>query len=442
MRVAYRDTIAGSHIWDYAGITWIEANPQHGLQFLILGLLPALWMPLKIRQPSDLAAMIIYLAVYLPIITLLPFVSDAPYESQLLLSFASLAGVSFLVIPGVISYKPNSIALPKPLFWIFIGLIYLCAWILLAQSGRLAISNLSLSNVYEGRLALREIRTDFGAIYHYGIANTMYVFGPFLVAYGLVKRNWLLIGLSLIILMGAFAATTFKSAYFGFFGVLGVYIVLRRFPNRPFVFLSLAFLSVVLIGIGYDWWAFRGDEIDQWKAAPWISWSLFFRIFGNSAFLNAAYFDFFLENEKIAYTQSFMRNFLEPRYDRSIPRLIGELYTNNPENNVNVNLLTDAYANISYWGIVAVFFIFSLYLAAFNMFSRDKSLLAASLLLLIPTLGLTNLGLHTAMLSAGLFVALLMIAILPKDKVGAYEQTEGGIDDQQSMLTHERQASS
>jgi len=414
MRIAYRDVIVASQFWDYFNINWYDPAVWHSQIFLVMGALPALWMPQRIRQPSDLAAIIIFVVIYMPIIVLLPHVSQAPTQAQLIFAMFSTAGVTLISLVGTLPAIKLNCALPPNIFWLLIGLVYVGAWLLLIQSGRLSFSAFDqLIDIYQDRLALREVRDDFSALYHYGIANTMFVLGPFLVAYGCVKRKWLPIALSFLVVMGAFAATTFKSAYLAFFGVVGIFWVMKLAPRSTLAIVLVAFLAMTAGGAAIDYWRVGPEDYLAWSDIPRLTWTFFFRHLGNSALLNAGYFEALLDNEKLLYPQRFMSGVLEPRYDTAIARLIGEAWTGKLENNANVNFLSDAFANLSFAGVIVICLMLSAFLYVYNCLAWSKNLNISSLLLLIPILSLSNIGLHTAMLSTGLLISMLLVAGLP-----------------------------
>ncbi|MBO6639967.1 MAG: hypothetical protein JJ942_17955 [Roseitalea sp.] len=417
LQVVYRDIILASGVYNYIGLHWRGIGLTISAAFLFLGVLPALWLPLQANKPSQMMALLLHLLVVIPIAALMPNLSYSPLASQFLFVACVVLGLG--MISSVGSLPPLSLRPPRlsrPLFRLLMATILFAALIVLSSGASINIG-LSLFEVYAAREAFLAQADNLGRVFLYTQSAIIYAFGPFLVAIGLVSRNPLALLAGVVLLAVVFFATSFRMAYFAVFAVIGLWLLIRMFPRRTYAGMLLAFIGLVAVCALADLFLIS-------SVVPYASWVVIFRLFGNAGFLSAGYFDFFFDNEKIIYTQSILAPFFEPRYEVPVPKLIGEFWTDNPENHANANLWADAYANLGYHGILLISLILSLVLWIFDSLARSTSNAVGVLLIVMPSFALSNIGLHTAILSGGVLFALLLLMLVPP-RFGEAGRTSG-----------------
>jgi len=416
LQLVYRDIILASGVYNYIGLHWRGIGSAFSVVFLVLGALPVLWLPLRIEKPSQMMALLLHVLVVIPIAALMPNLSFTPLASQFLFVTCVVVGLS--IVGSVSSWPTLSLRPPRFSRQMFILLVaaILAAAVFILSSGAPINFGLSLFEVYAAREAFLAQVDSLGRLFLYTQSAMIYAFGPFLIAIGLVYRNLFALVAGVVLLAMVFFVTSFRMAYFAVFAVIGLWLLVRLFPRRTYTGMLLAFIGLLAVCALADVFLISSD-------VPYASWIVIFRLFGNAGFLSAGYFDFFFDSEKIIYTQSILAPFFEPRYEVAIPRLIGEFWTNNPENHANVNLWADAYANLGYHGVLLVSLILSIVLWVFDGLARSTSNAVGVLLVVMPSFALSNIGLHTAILSGGVLVALLLLMLVPPRFGNAYRAT-------------------
>src|SRR5258705_5274740 len=79
-RYIYSDVVGSAGLFDYMGVRVLPASPAQLNAFFILAILPAFWLAVHLRRPSDVVQLFLYYAVYVQAATLMPLVSYSTME--------------------------------------------------------------------------------------------------------------------------------------------------------------------------------------------------------------------------------------------------------------------------------------------------------------------------------------------------------------------------
>ena len=143
--------------------------------------------------------------------------------------------------------------------------------------------------------------------------------------------------------------------------------------------------------------------------------------------LETNYFDYFLDRTPDFFRASFLRHlgFQTPYPD--LDNIIGAVYYNQPDMNCNSGLLSDAVSNLGYLGIVCMPLVLSFVLVLLDKCSRglDPRIYLTTSLSIAMTLINTNL--FTALLTHGILMLMLLLAVTGRDCIPALtEESERG----------------
>lgn len=107
-------------------------------------------------------------------------------------------------------------------------------------------------------------------------------------------------------------------------------------------------------------------------------------------------------------------------HDSSLPKLMSTVYGSG-RGNFNANLWADGFGNFGLWGVVVVSLILGVVLTVANTLAEGRDIRACVLIFLGPSVALLNNALSTTLLSGGLAIAVLLIALLPRSSISLGE---------------------
>ena len=372
---------------------------------MLLALLPALWIPVGIRRPSQIIYSFLYFLVFIP--TLLVTAMTGVLPTLTLLKFgcvlvAMLAGLRFvyelplLRIPKLITTERN--------LWVAIAAMASLLYGFIFSQYGVYTEIPSLSDVYEQRAQFRNTVQGYGQYPFFWLAKAI---NPFLIAKGLIDRNpvWIAIGFGGQLVL--FAMSGLKSVLFSLVLLIGVMIALYNGGKYFTTLLGLGLTGV--IGI-----------------AAWVDWMLGFNV-GTSLFVRrlivvpgsntAHFFDFFSENPHAYLGHGAFESIVDYPYTTSPAFVIGNAYYAHVQGDLsmsaNANLWADGYANFGILGILLFTIALAGLLWLIDSLAKRSNLKIATLLLAYPAYMLANTKLQTSMLTHGVIVVILILYLIP-----------------------------
>jgi hypothetical protein len=405
--VAAFDAIYISEIsptYAYSGMA--DAGPAPGalLVAAAIAALPAAWLPLEAKRPSVPLLWALYLIGYVPGIVL-PLMLNGDLETVLPWQLALMAAMALAAL--MVRLPPVPIALPSlslPAFTaVLVGLSVLSSLYIAATFG--IRSPPSLADVYVTRDQFSSVESTsfFGG---YIVPWAAHVIQPMLFALGLARRR---IGLVLLALGGMvliYADTGFRTVLFSVVIVPLAYLAITH-ARRWFGLLAAAATPVIVLAA---------------VAAPVASTELLgltSRTFATPAQINWYYFDYFSDHQKYQLSHSFLGWLYDSPYSTGPPDLIGPLYFAPNSPHANASLWGDAFANFGFAGVAAFSVIFGVALLVADGLGRGRDLRVAGPMLAIMGLTLSNSALFTTILTQGLALAFLLVAVMPKGRIEA-----------------------
>jgi hypothetical protein len=146
--------------------------------------------------------------------------------------------------------------------------------------------------------------------------------------------------------------------------------------------------------------------------------------------LSFTYYDFFSQNELVYLSTSRLGFFIDYPYELSPPNLIGGVYFGAPTMHANTGITGDAFMNFGFLGLVLWGVILVIILKLVDACGRRVDLRLGVAAIAAPALSLNNSALLTNILTHGLWLALLLLYLLPKKKENDHflPQSEKGLN--------------
>lgn len=398
----YVNLISPAH--SYYGFTYYEGSNIHLWSIFIFALLPSIWLPLKIKRPSQVLYYIIYILIYVPS-CLVPYYIGISYYESIKISFFLFVGFALIfLIYKVPLIKTPSLQLYNIKYIYIILTITIVSYLLIQYYLGFNIKIISLLEVYELRDDFKVSRNRvvmLAVIWQANIVN------PLLMAYGLTKKKYLYFGLGLIGQLLIFLVTGFKSVFFSFVLVGAIYFCLTWKPKRFGYVVITGIISVILF-------ASITDYLTNTNLATTF---LVRRVIAMPGLMMGYYYEFFSNSEYALLGHSIFSSFIEYPYDLSPPLLMGSQYWNDPTTSANGNFLADGYANFGFLGILIFSVLLAIILWLYDSVSSGKNIKIAAIALGIPAFTLSNSALLITLNTHGMGLLIILIYLYPKIKL-------------------------
>ena len=400
---AYRSHF--SPLFAYNGLTDAAPGASAILVAVLLAALPAAWLPINARGPSTILLWALYLVGYVPSI-LVPVLMNGglrpalPFDAALLGSMAILA-----LIPRM---RPAPIAVPHLSLTVCTRLLaalgLVCLLYIIAAFG--VHSPPSLGNVYATRASFDTAVGDAaGAGYIVPWAGN--VINPTLMALGLARNRAAIMLLGIFGQLVIYSDTGYKSVLFAVALAPLVYVAVSR-TSRVFGLVASLGTTVTLVC------AVLGNSITGgWSIA------LANRTFATPGQVGYYYYDFFSFHQKEHLGHSFLRGFLHSPYADTPPYVIGDAYFPGFHTDANAHVWADAFANFGFGGVIAFTLVLGLVLWIADGLGRGRDARVAGPMFAIAGLSLASSALFTTLMTQGVGLACVLLALLPPGPIEA-----------------------
>ena len=399
-----------SPIYAYEGL--INAGPSTSTKLVVAAVaaLPAAWLPLAARRPSTLVLWALYLLGYVPTIVVPVFINGRlgaplPFDLALLGSMATLS--------LILRVRPPRVALPQlsiaTLTWLLTGLALLSLFYIAASYGVHAPP--SLASVYTTRASF-DIATAGTIGGGYIVPWAGNVINPTLIALGIARRRAALVILAALGELLIYADTGYKNVLFAIALAPVVYFMIARARRWFGLVASLGSALILVLA------APAGSITGNWSIA------LANRVFAIPGQIGYYYYQYFSLHQKDHLAHSFLRWFTHSSYSQALPKVVGSAYFPRSNPDANAHFWADAFANFGFAGIAAFTLVLGLVLWLGDGLGRRRDARVAGPMLVIAGLTLGSSGLFTTILTQGLWLALLLMALMPSGLIPPRAVTE------------------
>ena len=370
----------------------------------VLAMLPACWLPIKLRRPSQAVVWFLYVLVFVPS-CVIPFYS-IDVNRWLLFSRACLLFLALVLLEAM--YRLPKLRLPLPrawplAFWVSVGVISVAFYGYIVAAFGFDIRVLTLADVYLVRDEYKETIREAGRFVPYVVEWQANVINPLLIAQGLLGANPLLFGIGIAGQLFIFSITAYKSVLLSAVLVISLLVALEGGGKRFAAYVVWG--SVVLIGVPW--------LIDHILGAPLVSFLLGRRLAVVPGLLMGYYMDFFSTHSQTFLGESIFRSMTDYPYTLSVPNLIGYNYLRNVDTGANASLWADGYANFGAAGVLGMTVVLGVFFWVFDGVAEYRDRRMGVLLLGVPAFTLANSGLLTTLLTHGMGFALLVFYAMP-----------------------------
>ncbi len=373
--------------------------------------IPSVMLPQRVATLSDVALYVIYYIVILPC-SIIPYLQGRLENAEMAGISAALLLISFAVLTLVLRrpVQPFKAAFDTRQFFgfaIVAGQLSLIGYFFVRFGANINIAD--LDTMYEQRFAFADALG--GGINGYLLAMLSTVFNPLVLAYGLYRRNLIMIGSGMFGCIFAFATLAQRGEIITLLAVPLFYAMMlwgkgMAFRWMPFILAGLSFAGYVGFGL-----YLAGIPIVQELYA-----FIFLRTLLVSGTAYGVYAEFFSVYPVTYFSASWPgRLFLDyPYAPFSVGQVIGQFLagTNNAVEQWNFNanfVATDGIASLGLPGVPIAMALAALLLTIIRKFvdGKDRAFVVAAY---VPFLmSITNTSFLTSMISGG--GAILAVAI-------------------------------
>ena len=393
-------------IFAYSGLIDVGVDQAAYLVVTVLAALPAVWLPVRLERPSAVVIWFLYLFAYVPA-TVVPIRLLGPALTNVL-PLEVLLVIAFAILGLVGRLPPIPASIPAvPARWF--GLAFVIVGVL-AIPYLLLVFGVSappaLQDIYDRRATYQTVLNSSAGSGYVAtwLGNIVY---PFLLALGLARRR---LGLLLLGIAGQlliYSISGLKEMLLSVIFVPLLYATIRRGSANfgPLVAwggVAIIAVSVVAEGMGSD-----------------LALSLFLaRMIAIPGQLTAYYFDFFTSHDPYLLLHSVLHWFGSPPYALEPPFLIGRVYLHVVVD-ANANIWADSMANFGLVGVIPVTIALAIVLWILDSVAVDRDLAVIGSVLGLAGLVLANGPLLTSLLTAGVGLMILVIAVMPRGVIGS-----------------------
>jgi hypothetical protein len=391
-------------IWGYQGFH-DRAKLGHAAVGWALAAIPALWMPIKLKRPSQVAYWLLYLLVLAPSCLVPIYALDDQSTGPLLLA---LCLVVVFALAGLIYRIPllplRHVNIESYEFNVVLAILSITCYALMVSTFGFHFHYVSFEDTYSVRAQFSDTLGQAPSIVAYAIGWQAWVINPLVIAIGLRSRraSWILAG------------------------AVGQFIIYSITAFRSMLF-SACFLLYLL-------WTLRSAKVFGPRLA--LTWTGIFAGTGASLFfgyglmaealigvrmtalpglLTGYYYEFFSSHPQAHLGHSILKSLVDYPYAVEPPYLIGSIYFHNPTNDANANIWADAYANFGYAGILCFTLLLAILLWLYDSIAASsRDVQVAALALGLPAFALANGGLLTSLLTNGVGLVMLLVYLMPQ----------------------------
>ena len=391
--------------FSYAGMTFFMLPYWAWVVSILLSLLPLLWMPVHFTRPSDFASWFLYLFLIFPSNIIIPMVSNLSPSGSVKLLIA-LNG-SFILFEFVRRtrwlFAIHHIKSVEILFRVFLPIITITLSLVFFAYAKFKF-NFSFADIYVRRLEARNILSS-GSLAGYLESFLKSICIMIGIIYGLQKRKWVHITISIFAAFAIFSLSGEKWGLFSPLFFILIYFMSSR--NRRNLGLIMLVLIILLVGLSLVEGIVAKSKI--------LAFYFVRRMLVIPSQLTTYYWDFFSQNPFVMMKDSIIGWLIPVDANYLIPkaRLIGLEYFGNIEMNANANIWATAYADFGYYGMVITSILAALTLKVIDSLGARGKFVVASVCSASIGLIWAEGGFYTSFLSNGVFLIIIVLWLYP-----------------------------
>lgn len=396
--------------FEYAGYTYVAPDAESSVYMFLAATVTAWLLPSRINRPSGLVLWLLFVVAVAPSIFVPTYTGYLDHGQAMTsgLAIAACYSLAALITKRRAPVKPLRFNMRPSAFWTLIGLISISIYAVVAVTLGLRLQFVSLLDVYDVRDEYKAGLAGVSGIVGYLVSTQANVINPLIITRGIYSKRW---GLVLIGALGQailFSGTGFKTILFSL-PALVIFALVFRANLQP---------RAIWVLWGATLMAVTAAIIDSIQGG--LTWTSLFarRFLLTPGLLMSAYMAYYNENEFAYLSHSILAPWIPNEYQFAPARMIGMWITGSPASAYNANIFADGYANFGYAGMVGAALILAAYLRIVDRAAHGLPVAVSGLVLVMPAIALSNTSVLTAMFSHGLAVAVLVLALAPREGWG------------------------
>jgi O-antigen polymerase len=397
----------------FYGFEYYDVPRKYLVLAWICSVLPASWMPLKIKRPTQLAYWVLYLTVVIPSMFIPLFVQlNEPAKlwrltATFFIAFA-VTGVSYLCPLHRLRRRPPH----GSNFWRGFAMLSAACFLIVVVAFWGKIRLVSFADIYDLRDAAAGMggsTLNYALMWLYGAIN------PFLIAWGLYYKRAMMFAIGASGQLLIYCTLGTKASLLSIAFILGIYC-LYQIESIPFG-LKLTWSVVALFTMLCLAYAYLGGDGELLALLLFL---VFFRSFGLAGLLTAQYYNFFQSNPHTLYSHIKIINlFVRYPFHYPLGTEIGYYYYNPLVDTTAHFWATDGIAAAGLPGVLVASVFCALVFWLIDSAAQGHDSKFAALAIFFATYNLANLSLFTTLLSGGLGLLIVFLRFAPP-------QTRGG----------------
>lgn len=263
--------------------------------------------------------------------------------------------------------------------------------------------NILSETLYQGREDLTQKMGSVG-ILRYFFSNFQNVFLPFLLAFGLINKNKIIILLSILFFIYVFLNTTFKSVLLTPILIIGIFII-NQFSKTPLPILMIKNAYKIVLALCI---------FDYFLLFPFLNAVLVRRIFFLPVLISEKYHIYFEENGFTYFSDlPFLELLFVNPFSQSIPATIGTYFIYN-EGYMNAGFLADSFTKMGFFSVVLYLISLKLLVSFSDSNKNFKDEFIIFSIIIAPLIALANSSLTTTLFSHGLLLSFFVSSQIKK----------------------------
>ena len=404
-------------LFGYLGYGYAPAPWQATFAVVALTTATALTLPRRLERGSHVVLWTIFVVCVAP--TMLMSISTGYLELVEAVTLSAAVGAAFGAVAATTPRGPSAasdgdsgqdeIRVGTIRFdratttWVVCGAYSLVTYAIMAATVGIRFRFVALDDIYDVRADYAsEVGT--GGMLGYLLTGQAYVVNPLILARGLYQRRPFSVLLAFAGQFLLYSSTGFKAVLFSFVAVLGMALLFRRRSAPRASRFLLAPLGIMIVSA-------IADELQGG-----ITWTSVFtrRFMLTPGLLSSVYVEYFTTHPVAGYGYSFLRWWVDYPYDLPPPRRISDFLVPGTTGYANANLFADGFANFGWIGIAVAAVALMVWTRFLDRAARGLPMRVTAMAVVMPSIMLSNTSIFTAMLSHGLLIGTVLLALAPR----------------------------
>lgn len=399
-RIVYQMVIVPT--WGYEGFR-SRAMLMRAIGAGVLATLPGLWLPVRLKRPSQVLYWVLYLLVVVPTCLVSIWGLEDQSSGPVLLSLFVVAMFGL----AAVAYRVPLLPVPRaPLRnYEFVAILVLLSatfYALLVASFGFNFHFVSLEDIYAVRAQYQSTLDRAPGVVAYAISWQAWVINPLVMAVGLRWHRYSWVAVGAVAQFAIYSITGFRSMFFSMYLLL--YLLWAMRSVNGFGTKLISSWTTIFAGAA---------ALQYWGYALTPAALINVRMTALPGLLTGYYYEFFSIHRQAHLGHSIFKSLVDYPYAVEPPYIIASTYFHNAAMESNANLWADAYANFGYIGVLAFSILLAIILWLYDSLASRCDRRLAALAIGLPAFALANTGLLTALLTNGIGLAMLLVYLMP-----------------------------